>query len=286
MRPTYSLIKKIQNICLVFLFISCYKYNFSQEVITNNIDTINNLIQINYRIKSDNFKKKFYDIGLYYSNNRGKKWKKITNTNSVSGDIGFEVRSGLNKKIFLDPSLNKKLQNRNVCFGIKMEKTQGLIKINGSPRNASVYIDNQFLGYTPLRERVKTRNISNIKISKENYNDFLISEVESKFSSNKKFEYNYKLNLNQHYVLQDLRKIKSKSLFLTLSSFSIFSGFFIKANIDYNYFLNSNNNDIQFQNFKNSKRFTAISFLVSTGLSFRHVLLTKKYKNQINSIYR
>tara|TARA_B110001452_G_scaffold1005_1_gene899 strand:- start:2239 stop:3084 length:846 start_codon:yes stop_codon:yes gene_type:complete len=278
--------KKIQSICLVFLFLCSYKYNFSQEVITNNIDTINDLIQINYRIKSDNFKKKFYDIGLYYSNNRGKKWKKITETNSISGDIGFDIRSGNNKKIFLDPSLNKKLQNRNVCFGIKMEKTQGLIKINGSPRNASVYIDNQFLGYTPLRERVKTRNISNIKISKENYNDFLISEVESKFNSNKKFEYNYVLNLNQHYVLQDLRKKKSKSFIYTLSSLSIFSYFFIKTNIDYNKYLNSNNNDVQLQNFKNSKKKSGISIIVSTSLSLRHVYLNNKYKNQIKSIYK
>ena len=43
---------------------------------------------------------------------KNKKWKRINDKNSLSGDIGYNIESGYNKKITLDPRTNKKLQNR------------------------------------------------------------------------------------------------------------------------------------------------------------------------------
>lgn len=82
----------------VLLILACSTRVFAQkiQIIDAVLDEPNNTIEIQYDLKSgDN---KSYQINLFYSNDGGKTFKGPVER--VSGDVGAQISSGTNKKIY------------------------------------------------------------------------------------------------------------------------------------------------------------------------------------------
>ncbi|WP_317366809.1 PEGA domain-containing protein [uncultured Tyzzerella sp.] len=71
-------------------------------------------------------------------------------------------------------SINKPTVNININLE-KIEKV-GKISINSTPDNASVFVNNSLIGYTPLSYKLP-QGVHTITIKKEGYNDFVLSSV-------------------------------------------------------------------------------------------------------------
>lgn len=80
------------------------------------------------------------------------------------GYVPFETQIYINKP---KQTLNIKLE--------KLEKT-GKLTINSSPTSAEVFVNNLFVGYTPLSYKLP-QGTHSITIKKQGYNDFILSSV-------------------------------------------------------------------------------------------------------------
>lgn len=70
------------------------------------------------------------------------------------------------------------INNPQATLNINLEKIEkmGKINISSNPDNAEVYVDNAFVGYTPLNYKLP-QGVHTITLKKAGYNDFILSSV-------------------------------------------------------------------------------------------------------------
>ena len=111
----------------------------------NEIRRQNDQIEINYKLKPESFQKKTYDVGLYFSKNKGRSWKEISKR-SCSGDIGKNIRSNyLKKTIYWNPKNYRKAHNKTIYLGLKLKPTQGKINLTSNTRSSMYMLTKNLL---------------------------------------------------------------------------------------------------------------------------------------------
>ena len=109
--------------------------------------------------------------------------------------------------------------NKKFYYRLQKEKKQGLISVNSFPKQAKVYLENEYIGKTPIENKKTKTGWHQIRIEKEGYKTYYKGV---KIRKNKAFEVSAELKKEN-----GLEYKKEKYVFLdyTYSDFSLYSLF-------------------------------------------------------------
>lgn len=265
-----------------------YTYVKSQTISITEINQNNNNINIEYELHKKRSDNEVYDVGLYYTKNKGKKWNLIPNLNA-NGDVGKNISVKYpNKSISWRPTLKdeKKIKDEDINFGLKIEKTQGKLTIKGKPKYASVYLDNEYIGLTPLKSYpLKSKIIYELKISKKNYINEVKENLHYNFNKNEYTIDNYNLQKDPYIKIKRNKLFKNLSLTTSLAFLTYGSLKFIEANQTYRQYQNSTNNSnaLKSEHERLSNIFP-ISLSIGGSMLLTSIVLNKKLKKKLSHI--